>query len=66
MPESPYPEEVNSFASMLAEQRVNNTTLVAPFQPGQDISQWIKQFHLLAKSLGMTNATARNMQMLKY
>ncbi|KAI7887936.1 uncharacterized protein EV154DRAFT_566921 [Mucor mucedo] len=27
MPESNYPEEVNSFASMLAERRANNTTL---------------------------------------
>ncbi|KAI7863509.1 uncharacterized protein EV154DRAFT_586617, partial [Mucor mucedo] len=66
MSTSSNPEEVNSFASMLAEQRVNNTTLVAPFQPGQDISHWIKQFHLSAKSLGMNSTTSRNLQMLKY
>ncbi|KAI7893696.1 uncharacterized protein EV154DRAFT_581876 [Mucor mucedo] len=51
---------------MMAEQRVNNTALVPPFQPGQDITAWIKQFHLAAKALGMNNEGSRNMQLLKY
>ncbi|KAI7895286.1 uncharacterized protein EV154DRAFT_495520, partial [Mucor mucedo] len=59
-------QDVHAFASMMAEQRVNNTALVPPFQPGQDITAWIKQFHLAAKALGMNNEGSRNMQLLKY
>ena len=44
-------QDVHAFA----EQRVNSTALVPPFQPGQDITAWIKQFHLAAKALGMNN-----------
>lgn len=62
---APQPE-VNSLASLLAEQRVNSTALVAPYAKGQDISAWIKQFHISAKALGMNNSGSRNMQMLKY
>ncbi|KAI7867343.1 uncharacterized protein EV154DRAFT_453785, partial [Mucor mucedo] len=59
-------QEVNSLAALLAEQRVNNTALVSPYTKGQDITSWIKQFHLSAKALGMCSAGSRNMQMLKY
>ncbi|KAI7865122.1 uncharacterized protein EV154DRAFT_533590 [Mucor mucedo] len=59
-------QDVHAFASMMAEQRVNNTALVPPFQPGQDITAWIKQFHLAPKALGMNNEGSRNMQLLKY
>ncbi|KAI9330008.1 hypothetical protein BD770DRAFT_449579 [Pilaira anomala] len=59
-------QDVHAFATMMVEQRVNSTALVPPFQPGQDITAWIKQFHMAAKALGMNNEGSRNMQLLKY
>ncbi|OBZ80191.1 hypothetical protein A0J61_11760 [Choanephora cucurbitarum] len=58
-------DEINSFSALLAEQRANGAMLIEPFERGQDISNWVRQFHLACKAIGLSERS-RSIQMLKY